>query len=158
MSLQSTLVLKLVWYTIFRLPNYKVHTTLISANKVDANGTIQVGFGGITQNVVGAKLYEHRDNVAILELVKRIDFTKPACLGKPSQDTFVLTGVSNDRLAITNIIFLESYNIKYLIVLCSIHIKDGESAKGGKCSSRRKNERCIKILGGFPCTTILGGN
>ena len=118
------------------IPYYCFYTTLISAKKFGANGTIQVGFGGVTQNVVGAKLYEHRDNVAILELAKKIDFANPACLGKTSKDAFVLTAVSNDRLI----------------------IKDGEGAASEKCSSRRKNERCIKVLGGFPCTTILGGN
>ena len=41
-------------------------------------------------------MIEFRDNVAILELGRRVDFAKPACLGTPDQGTFILTIISND--------------------------------------------------------------
>ena len=84
------------WFVLCYFKWYSFSKDFLAAKKNGSDGSIQVGIGDLSQHTIGAKMIEFRDNVAILELGRRVDFAKPACLGTPDQGTFILTIISND--------------------------------------------------------------
>ena len=83
-------------FVLYHLKWFSFLKRLFAAKKVDSDSVIQVGIGDLSQHNIAAKMIDFRDNVAILELERRVDFANSACLGKPSLGTFIFTTISND--------------------------------------------------------------
>ena len=84
------------WVCFVPFETVLISKRLFLAEKDDSDSAIQVGIGDLSQHNIAAKMIDFRENVAILELERRVDFANPACLGKPSSGTFIFTTISND--------------------------------------------------------------
>ena len=94
MLLLFTPVSKWVCFVPFEM--VLIFKRLLLAKKDDSDSVIQVGIGDVSQHNIAAQMIDFRENVAILELERRVDFANSACLGKPSSGIFIFTSISND--------------------------------------------------------------